>query len=160
MHFGLKCRTFHFCQKICFLTKSNVLTSNITISFFVFYPKILKQGLLGPKVTVFCFAWNFQFQKIWQCWFQKWQYSFKIPAQNYSTKVRLIANLIFFFFFQKTFWIVKLEGVDLKNDSDFWKFESWNIPKIAKYGISRPTLKIVESNFLRTSSVYLHLSLI
>ena len=108
MHFGLKCRTFHFCQKICFLTKSNVLTSNITISFFVFYPKILKQGLLGPKVTVFCFAWNFQFQKIWQCWFQKWQYSFKIPAQNYSTKVRLIANLIFFFFFKRRFELLNL----------------------------------------------------
>ena len=108
MHFGLKCRTFHFCQKICFLAKSNVLTSNITISFFVFYPKILKQGVLGPKVTVFCFAWNFEFWKIWQCWFQKWQYSFKIPAQNYSTKVRLIANLIFFFFFKRRFELLNL----------------------------------------------------
>ena len=72
-----KFKDFYFCTKLCNKTNSRTLISNMTIIFSNSIPKIQKSDK-----EILLFARNFTTRQIRGCWFQIWQWLFKIPAQN------------------------------------------------------------------------------
>ena len=54
------------------------------------YPEM---AFLVPNLDIFVSSQNFAVRQIRRCWFQIWQYFFKILTQKYLNKVFLVPNL-------------------------------------------------------------------
>ena len=95
-------------------------------------PKLPNEGISYPKFRYFCFITKFiAIRQIWGCWFQTWQYFFKIVAQKHSNKTSLVPNLGIFVVFQN-FAIREIWGCWFQIRK---YFSSKHCPKIPKEGI-------------------------
>ena len=84
--FDPKFKDFYFCTKLCNKKNSRTLIWNMTIIFSHSTPKICKLGIFGPKFKDFYFPANFVIRQVLGCWFQIWQWLFRILAWKYPNK--------------------------------------------------------------------------
>ena len=105
-----------FDMKLCILTNSKMLISNMTVVFFKFWRKstIIKH-FWSQTQNYFCFTLNFTYWQIRGCWFKIWQKFYQIPVQKYPNREILVPNLLFYLTWN-------FEDADFKNDSSFFKF--------------------------------------
>ena len=96
-HFCPKFEIFLFCTKLCILTNSKVLISNITIAFFKSQLSNTYQRHWPPIWRVFCFSRTFAFWQIWGYWFQEIRNQCKKHCTLKNLRI-LISNMVIFFF--------------------------------------------------------------
>ena len=104
--FGPKFMYFCFFVKFRNLTNLRVLILNMTIAFLKILPKNTQmrhfcqkypnKAFLIPYLGNFVSSQNFAITLIRRCWFQIWQWLFKIVAQKYPNKTFLVPNLDIF----------------------------------------------------------------
>ena len=94
---------FYFCTKLCSKTNSTTVIWIMTTLFSNSSPKIRKLGIFGSKFKDFYFALYFAIRNIWGCWFQIWEWFFRILAQKYQNKAFFCPKCIFFLNFAWSF---------------------------------------------------------
>ena len=102
-HFWSKVWNFCFCTKLCSKTNSRMRIWIMTILFSNSSPKMRKWGIFGSKFMDFYLALYFAIRNIWGCWFQIWEWFFRILAQKYQNKAFFCPKCIFFLNFAWSF---------------------------------------------------------
>ena len=111
-HCWSKFWNFYFCTKLCSKTNSWTVIWIMTIIFSYSRPKIRKLGIFGSKFKDFYFAVYFGIRKIWGCWFQIWEWFFRILDQKYRNKAFFSPKDIFFKILHEASNTEKFEGTD------------------------------------------------
>ena len=136
--FGPKFKDFYFCTKLCNNTNSRMLIWNTAIIFSNSSPKINKLDIFGTKFKDFYFVSNFSIRQIRGCWFQIWQWLFRILARKYSNKAFFVLNVSIFLILHE-FRILKNSRVLIRKTATvFFKFQ----PKVPKYKIFSENSKV------------------
>ena len=103
-----------------------------------------------PKLRIFSFTQNFEFWQIRRCWFQIWQYFFKLTAQNNQFKL-FWSQFWFFLCFPQFFAFWKILACWFQISQSLFPIFSLKKPR-RTFFLSSLRIFIFARNFLKLTT--------